>query len=134
MQTFKLTPKPQNDYRLEIKELKYQCKLQAHGYRLDKVVYGFTEKLAKLEILRAKGLMIEEVPFVEAQLELVQALVERGRAKSKIDHLLYAQEYEGADNADDVNKAKMKLNELNNKIQNAKTSLDITGTVKLLKF
>ncbi|GGF65822.1 MULTISPECIES: hypothetical protein [Terasakiella] len=134
MQTFKLTPKPQSDYRLEIKELKYRCKLETHGYRLDKVVYGFSEKLANLVKMHDAGFNIEEVPFVEAQRDLVKALVERGRAKSKIDHLLHAQEFDGADNADDVNKTKMKLNELNNKIQDAKTALGITGTVKLLKF
>ncbi|WP_417794232.1 hypothetical protein [Terasakiella pusilla] len=84
--------------------------------------------------MRAAGFDIEEVPFKAAQHSLVKALVERGRAKSKIDHLLHAQEFDGADNADDVNKAKMKLNELNNNIQDAKTTLGITGTVKLLKF
>ncbi len=84
--------------------------------------------------MSAAGYTIEEVPFVEAQRDLVKALVERGRAKSKIDHLLHAQEFDGADNGDDVNKTKMKLNELNNKIQDAKTALGITGTVKLLKF
>lgn len=134
MQTFKLTPKPQSDYRLEVKELKQRCKLQPHGYRLDKVVFGFSEKLPDLGKMQTAGYAIEEVPCVDAQLTLVQTLVERGRAKSKIDHLLHAQEFDGADNAEDVNKAKMKLNELNNKIQDAKTALGISGTVKLLKF
>ena len=134
MQTFKLTPKPQSDYRLEIKELKYRCKLHPHGYRLDKVVYGFSEKLPNLEKMSAQGYVIEEVAFVDAQLAMVKALVERGRAKSKIDHLRHAQEFEGADNADEVNTAQQKLNELNNKIQDAKTALGIQGTVKLLKF
>lgn len=134
MQTFKLTPKPQSDYRLEIKELKYRCKLEPHGYRHDKIVYGFSQKLTDLRKLQALDFTIEEITFDDAQLALTTALVERGRTNSKIDHLLHAQEFDGADNADDVNKAKQKFNELNNKIQETKTALGIEGTVKLLKF
>lgn len=134
MQTFKLTPKPQSDYRLEIKELKYRCKVEALGYRLDKTVYGFSEKLPNLEKMRNAGFTIEEVPFAQDQHDLVKALEERRRTKSKIDHLLHAQKFDGADNEHDVNMANMKLNELNNRIQEAKTALEITGTVKLLKF
>jgi len=134
MQTFKLTPKPQSDYRLEVREIKQKCKLQKHGYRHNKIVYGFSDKLVGIENLQALGLNIEEIAFDEAQLALTTALVERGRAKSKIDHLLYDRDENGADNADDINKANQKLNELNNKIQATKSVLGIEGTVKILKF
>jgi len=134
MQTFKLTPKPQSDYRLEVKEIKFRCKLEKHGYRHNKIVYGFSEKLTDVTKLQALDFNIEEIPFDEAQLTLANALAERTRAKSKIDHLLHDQEFNGAKNESDVEAAKEKLSALNDKIQVAKSALAIEGTVKLLKF
>ena len=91
MQTFKLTPKPQSDYRLEVNELKKQCKLEKHGYRHNKIIYGFCDKVPEIAELQSLGLNVEKIPFEKAQLSLTNDLVERGRAKSKIDHLAVKQ-------------------------------------------
>ena len=61
MQTFKLTPKPQSDYRLEVKEIKKKCKIERHGYRHNKIVYGFSDKLPDMTELQSLGLNIEEI-------------------------------------------------------------------------
>ncbi len=134
MQTFKLTPKPQSDYRLEIKELKNRSKLEKAGYRHNKIVYGFSQKLNGIEALKGEGLNIEEIAFDDAQLNLATALVERTRAKSKMDHLQHDREFNGRDTAEDEASVQQKLTELNNQIQDTKTALGIEGTVKLLKF
>ena len=63
MHTFKLTPKPHSDFRLEISEIQKRCTLEKHGYRHNKVVYGFCAKLPDLTELRSLGLDIEEIPF-----------------------------------------------------------------------
>ncbi|SCA55559.1 hypothetical protein MTBPR1_100200 [Candidatus Terasakiella magnetica] len=134
MHIFKLTPKPQSDYRLEVKEIKQKCKLEKHGYRHNKIVYGFSENLDDIEGLQTLGLNIEEITFDEAQLALSTALAERARAKSKIDHILHDREFNGAENADQEAMAQQKLTDLNDTIQETKTSLGINGTVKALKF
>ena len=134
MQTFKLTPKPQSDYRLEVKEIKKKCALEKHGYRHNKIVYGFCDELPDLTELQSLGLNIEEITFDEAQLNLTNDLVERGRAKSKIDHLKHAQVENGAKNEQEEAAAQQKLTELNNRIQATKEALDIAGTVKMLKL
>ncbi|MFC1673994.1 hypothetical protein ACFL12_07615 [Pseudomonadota bacterium] len=134
MQTFKLKPKPQSDYRLEVNEIQKECRLEKHGYRHNKIVYGFCDQLPDLTDLQSLGLKIEEIPFDEAQLSLTSYLVERGRAKSKIDHLQREREEGGAENETEEAVAQQKLTDLNNSIQAAKEALRITGTVKLLKF
>lgn len=134
MQTFKLTPKPQTDYRLEVNEITARCKLEKHGYRHNKIVYGFCDGLLELTELQSLGINIEEIAFDEAQLNLTNSLVERGRAKSKVDHLLFEQVEKGAENEDEQVTAQQVLTELNNTIQAAKETLGITGTVKTLKF
>ena len=134
MQTFKLTPKPQSDYRLEVNEIKKKCKLEKYGYRHNKIVYGFCGELPDITELQSLGLNIEEMTFDEAQLKLANDLVERGRAKSKIEHLEHDQAENGATNAREVAVAQQKLTDLNNNIQAAKEALGITGTLKTLKF
>ena len=134
MQTFKLTPRPQSDYRLEVDKIQEQCVLEKHGYRHDKIVYGFCHELPQMTELQALGLNIEEIAFDEAQLNLTNDLVQRGRAKSKIDHLKYEREENGAENELEEAEAQQKLTDLNNKIQASKEALGITGTVKILKF
>jgi hypothetical protein len=134
MQTFKLTPKPQSDYRLEVTELKKKCKLEKHGYRHNKIIYGFCEKLPDETELQSLGLNIEKIPFNKAQLSLTKDLVERGRAKSKIEHLKVKQEEKGAKNEQEEAIAQKKLADLNNNIQTAKEALGITGILKILKF
>jgi len=134
MKTFKLTPKPQSDYRLEVNEINKKCKLEKHGYRHNKIVYGFCNKLPDITELQSLGLNIEEITFEKAQLNLTNDLVERGRAKSKIDHLKHAQVENGAKNEQEEAAAQQKLTELNNNIQAAKEVLGITGTLKTLKF
>ena len=134
MKTFKLTPKPQSDYRLEVNEIKKKCKLEKHGYRHNKIVYGFCNKLPDITELQSLGLNIEEITFDKAQLNLTNDLVERGRAKSKIDHFKQAQVENGAKNEQEEAAAQQKLTELNNNIQAAKEVLGITGTLKTLKF
>lgn len=134
MQTFKLKPKPQSDYRLEVDEIKKKCKLEKHGYRHNKIVYGFCAELPDMAELQSLCLNIEEIPFDEAQRSLTNDLVERGRAKSKIDHLKSDREENGADNEQEEAVAQQKLTDLNNNIQAAKEALGITGTVKILKF
>ena len=134
MQIFKLTPKPQSDYRLEVNEIKKKCKLEKYGYRHNKIVYGFCEYLPDITELQSLGLNIEEMTFDEAQLKLANDLVERGRAKSKIEHLEHDQADNGATNVQEVAVAQQKLTDLNNNIQAAKEALSITGTLKTLKF
>lgn len=134
MQAFKLTPKPESDYRLEIKELKYRCKLENNGFRHDKVVYGFSAKLTDLAKLQDLGMDIAEITFVEEQLELAKSLAERNRAKSKIDHLRHAQEFNQVENAEELAAAQDKLQALNDKVQSLKETLGIQGTLKHLKL
>lgn len=134
LQTFKLTPKPQSDYRLEINEIKDLCKLEKHGYRHNKIVYGFSEALPDITELQSRGINIEEIPFNEAQLSLTNDLVERGRAKTKVDHLTYEQVEKGSENQDEQEIAQQRLTDLNNYIQAAKETLSITGITKSLRF
>ena len=134
MQTFKLTPKPQSDYRLEVKELKKKCKLEKHGYRHNKIIYGFCDEFPEIAELQSLGLDIEQIAFDKAQLNLTNDLVERGRAKSKIDQLKHLQAEKGAENEQEEAAAQRKLVSLNNSIQEAKETLGITGTLKMLKF
>ena len=134
MQAFKLTPKPQSDFRLEIGEIEERCRIAKYGYRHNKIVYGFCNKLPDITELQSLGLNIEEITFEKAQLNLTNDLVERGRAKSKIDHLKHAQVENGAKNEQEEAAAQQKLTELNNNIQAAKEVLGITGTLKTLKF
>ncbi|MBL4692700.1 MAG: hypothetical protein JKY92_05160 [Magnetovibrio sp.] len=134
MQTFKLTPKPRTDYRLEVIELKKRCTLEKHGYRHNKIVYGFCEQLPDLAELQSLGLNIEEITFYKAQTDLTDALIQRIRTKSKIDHIICEREEDGAENQQDEAVAQQKLTDLNNTIQAAKESLGITGTLKILKF
>ena len=134
MQTFKLTPKPQSDYRLEVDQITKKCKLEKHGYRHNKIVYGFCDELPDITELQSLGLNIEEIPFDEAQLNLTNDLVERGRAKSKVEHLKYEQVESGAQNEQEEAAAQQKLTDLNNNIQAAKEGLGITGILKTLKF
>jgi len=134
MQIFKLTPKPQSDYRLEVDEIKKKCKLEKNGYRHNKIVYGFCDELPDITELQSLGLNIEEVPFDEAYLNLINNLVDRGRAKSKLDHLKRDQLENGAQNESEEAVTQQKLVDLNNTIQTAKATLGITGTLKTLKF
>ena len=134
MQTFKLTPKPQSDYRLEVQQIKTLCKLEKHGYRHNKIIYGFSSTLPEITELQSLGLTIEEIPCNKAQLSLTNDLVDRGRAKSKVDHLKYAEVESGVKNEPEVAAAQRKLADLNNSIQAAKETLGITGTVKILKL
>jgi hypothetical protein len=134
MQTFKLTPKPQSNFRLEIDEIHKECKLEKYGYRHNKIVYGFCDELPELTKLQSLGLNIEEIPFDEEQMNLTNNLVERGRTKSKIDHLQREREEDGAKNEQEEAVVQQKLTDLNNNIQAAKEALSITGTLKTLKF
>ena len=134
MQTFKLKPKPQSDYRLEVDEMKKRFKLEKYGYRHNKIVYGFCVELPDMAELQSLGLDIEEIAFDKTQLSLTNDLVERGRAKSKIGHLKYERDENGAANEQDEADAQQKLTDLNNSIQAAKEALGITGTLKTLRF
>ncbi len=134
MHTFKLTPKPKSDYRLEVDEIKKRYKLEKHGYRHNKIVYGFCDELSNITELQSLGLNIEEIAFDKEQLNLTNNLVERGRAKSKIDHLKYEREENGAENEQEEAVAEQKLTDLNNNIQAAKEALGITGTLKVVKL
>jgi hypothetical protein len=134
MQTFKLTPKPQSDFRLEISEIRKTCTLEKAGYRHNKIVYGFCDELLDIAGLQALGLNIEVIPFDDAQLTLANNLIERGRAKSKLAHLQHDQVENGAKNEKAVAAAEQKLTDLNNTIQAAKEALGITGTLRTLKF
>jgi len=134
MQIFKLTPKPRSDYRLEINEIKRKCKIEKHGYRHNKIVYGFCEELSDITELQDLGLNIEEIGFDEVQLKLKNDLVERGRTKSKIDHLKSEQSENGAKNEQEEALANKKLADLNDSIQAAKEALGITGTLIVVKF
>jgi hypothetical protein len=134
MQTFKLTPKPQSDYRVEVKEIKKRCQIEKHGYRHDKIIYGFCDELLDIIELQSLGFNIEEITFDEAQLNLTNYLVERRRVKSKIDHLQYEQDENGTTNKQEEAEAQQKLKNLNNNIQVIKEALGITGTLKTLKL
>ena len=134
MQTFKLTPKPRSDFRLEIQEIRDRCKLERHRYRHNKIIYGFSDDLPDMAGLQSLGLNIEEIPFDEAQLKLTNYLVERGRAKSKIEHLRFERDENGAKMSQEEEAAQQKLTDLNDVIQETKESLGVTGTVKILKF
>lgn len=134
MQTFKLTPQPQSDYRHEVKEIKKKCKIEKQGYRYNKIVYGFSDELPDMAELKSLGLNIEEIPFDEAQLNLTDYLVERGRIKSNIDRLRNAREEKGTDNVEEEAGAQQKLTDLNNNIQSIKEALGMTGLLKTLKF
>lgn len=134
MQTFKLTPKPRSDYRLEVDEIQKRCALEKYGYRHNKIVYGFCKELPNIVELQALGLNIEEIPFDEAQLSLTNDLVERGRAQSKIDHLTSERVESGVQNQHEEAVAQQKLTDLNNRIQAAKEALGITGILKVLKL
>jgi len=134
MQTFKLTPRPNGDFRLEISEIAKKCKLEKVGYRHDKTVYGFCDRLPDITELQSLGLNIEQIPFDKAQFNLANSLIERGRAKSKIEHLQHDQVENGATNEDEQAAAQQKLTDLNNTIQAAKEALGITGTLRTLKF
>ncbi len=134
MQTFKLTPKPQSDYRLEVSEIRKKCELEKHGYRHNKIVYGFCDELPNITELQSLGLNIEEIDFDKEQLSLTNNLIERGRAKSKIDHLKYEREENGAENEQEEAVAQQRLTDLNNNIQAAKEALSITGILKLVRF
>lgn len=134
MQTFKLTPKPRSDFRLEVQEIRDRCKLERYGYRHNKIIYGFSDDLPDMAGLQSLGLNIEEIPFDEAQLKLTNYLVERGRAKSKIEHLRFEQDEKGAKMSQEEAAAQQKLTDLNDVIQETKKSLGVMGTVKLLKF
>ena len=134
MQTFKLQPRPQSDYRLEVDKIKTKCKLEKHGYRHNKIVYGFCDELPDMAELQSLGLNIEEIAFDQAQLNLIDDLVQRGRAKSKIDHLKYEREENGVENEPEEAVAQQKLTDLNNSIQATKEALGIAVILKLLKF
>ena len=134
MQTFKLTPKPQNDYRSEVKKIKKKCKIEKYGYRHNKIVYGFCDELLGMIELQSLGLNIEEIPFDEAQLKLIDSLLERGRIKSEIDRLQFESERKDAKNDEKVAEALQNLTDLNNNIQSIKEILGITGILKILKF
>lgn len=95
MQSFKLTPKPQSDYRLDINEIKKKCTVEKHGYRHDKIIFGFCDELPDITELQSLGLKIEDVAFDKARVSLMSDLVERGRTKSKIDHLKHEQTENG---------------------------------------
>ena len=134
MQIFKLTTKRQSDFRLDIKEIKKKCKLEKYGYRHDKIVYGFCDELPDITELQSLGLNIEVITFDEAQLTLITCLVERGRTKSKVDHLLSDREENGAKNEQEEAAVRQKLTDLNNTIQATKETLGNTGIVKILKL
>ncbi|MBL4907380.1 MAG: hypothetical protein JKX94_08010 [Sneathiella sp.] len=134
MQIFKLTPRPQTDYRLDVNEIKKKCKIEKHGYRHNKIVYGFCDELPDITELQSLGLIIEEIAFDKVQLRLISDLVERGRAKSKIDHLKFERTENGTKNEQEEAVAQKKLADLNDNIQAAKETLGITGTLITLKF
>lgn len=134
MHTFKLTPKPQSDFRLEVSEIEKKCRLEKYGYRHNKIVYGFCHEQPDIAELQALGMNIEEIPFDEAQLNLANNLIERGRAKSKVEHLQYDHVENGAKNEKDIAAAEKKLTDLNDTIQTTKEALGISGTLRTLKF
>ena len=119
---------------MEVKEIKKRCTLEKHGYRHNKIVYGFCEKLPDLTELQSLGLNIEEIDFDKAQMNLMNGLIGRGRAKSKIDHIKYEREENGTENEAEEADVEQKLADLNNSIQAAKEALGITGVLKVLKF
>ena len=65
---------------------------------------------------------------------LANNLIERGRAKSKVERLQFEQVENGAKNEPEVGVALQKLSDLNNTIQATKEALGITGTLRTLKF
>ena len=74
------------------------------------------------------------IPFDARQLELAQNLIERGRAKSKIEHLQRDLAENGANNEAAIAAAQQRLTDLNDTIQAAKDALGIAGTLRTLKF
>ncbi|MEG3619511.1 hypothetical protein V5T82_13680 [Magnetovibrio sp. PR-2] len=111
-----------------------KCKLEKHGYRHNRIVYGFSVDALDITELQSLGLNVEEIAFDEEQRNLVRYLIERGRALSKIDHLRHDREQGGADNAQEEADVQQKLTDLSSKVQAAKETLGIVGTIKLLKF
>ncbi len=134
MKFFKLTPKPQADYRTEVREIQKTCKLEKHGYRHNKIIYGFCDALPDTAEFQSLGLNIEKLNFDKTHLSLTNDLIERGRAKSKLDHLKEAKEKNGSVNEQEQVGAERRLSDLNNNIQAAKEALGITGILKILKF
>ena len=119
---------------MEVSKIAKKCKLEKYGYRHNKIVYGFCDELPDITELQSLGLKIEEIPFDETQLTLANNLIERGRAKSKVEHLQFEQVENGAKNEPEVGVALQKLSDLNNTIQATKEALGITGTLRTLKF
>ena len=134
MQMFKLTPKPKSDYRLDIDEIKKKCIVEKFGYRHNKIVFGFCDELPDINELQSLGLAIEEVASVETQMDLMTDLVNRGRAKSKVEHIKSEHAENGTKNEPEEEAAMKKLADLNDRIQAAKETLGITGTLKVLKL
>lgn len=91
-------------------------------------------KRAFLAQLQSRGVNIEAISFDKARLSLAYNLVERGRAKSKLDHLQHDQLENGAKNEQEVAAQQQKLTDLNDTIQSAKEALGISGTLITLKF
>lgn len=120
MEPFKFTPKPQSDYRIEVSEIKKRSGLEEHGYRHNKVIYGFCDGFLDIIGLTSLGLNIKELPFDEAQLNLANDLAERGRTKSKIDHLHFKHTENGAGNEEAEDIAQQKFRDSNRKIRPAK--------------
>ena len=77
---------------------------------------------------------VEEIPFYEAQLNIINYLLERGRIKLKIARLQFENEKKDATNIEAEAEAQHKLVDLNNNIQSTKEALGITGILKILRF
>jgi hypothetical protein len=61
-------------------------------------------------------------------------MIERGRAKSKLEHLQKDHLENGVLNEPEQAAAQQKLTDLNNTIQATKEALGITGTLRTLRF
>ena len=61
-------------------------------------------------------------------------MIERGRAKSKLEHLQHDHLENGAQNEPEQAAVQQKLTDLNNAIQATKEALGIDGTLRTLKF
>jgi hypothetical protein len=134
VKTFKLTPKQNSDYRVEVKEIKQTFKIEKFGYRIDKAIYGFAKKLTDIEVLQASGFTIEEIPYEVDQYNLTTALEERSRVKSSLDRLRIAREEKGTAKPIKEADTERQLKNLNDEIQRAKEALSITAIVKFIKF
>jgi len=134
VKTFKLTPKPNSDYRAEVKEIKQICKVEKFGYRYNKIVYGFSKNLADIDEIKALGINIEEITYDVEQFHLTTYLEERGRLKSSLDRLSGEREENGSEKSEKESLTERQLKNLNDKIQQSKDDLEITGTVKKIKF